>query len=164
MISSPAPVFLPYSCICISSMRNIYLVVCNESLIEQRPLGPDHTCVGSAPFPPTPPPPFLWNLSTPCTGLLIPFLKAVSLETTLPDLPKHDQLSYQKPLQCKLSLAYNSALSLLGKERGKGCYIRENKSDRHQKPHYKLLVLSVNKIMDMYAFLVDCLTDKIAQC
>ena len=55
------------------------------------------------------------------------------------------------------SLAYYSALSLEGKERGKGCYIRENRSEGHQKPHYnKLLVLSVNKIMEMYAFLVDC--------
>ena len=47
------------------------------------------------------------------------------------DFPAHDQISCQKPLHCNLSLAYNSALSLLGKVRGKGCDMRKhNQRDR----------------------------------
>ena len=54
------------------------------------------------------------------------------------DLAAYDQISCQKPLHCSLSLAYSSALSLLGKVRGKGHGMRR----RNQRGHRSHLIVS----------------------
>lgn len=63
-----SPVFLPYSPMCMHSMRNMYLGVCKGSPTKQ-PSGLIMHVAGSAPFPNhSSGPLFLWNLSSPAQG------------------------------------------------------------------------------------------------